>query len=114
MAGNNQTANGVTMLLPSANNFSAFNLVAAPVVVEAPVQFQAFEVGKSYSTSSACDSECVFTWTVVGRKGQMLTLEDSRGRTSRRKVAANEDGEWCYPSGKFSMCPVIRADRADD
>ena len=72
-----------------------------------------FQVGTSYSTRSACDFDCEFTWTVIGRKGQMLTLENRRGEVSRRKVGSSPDGDWCYPDGKFSMAPVIRADRPD-
>ena len=72
-----------------------------------------FQVGTSYSTTSACDSECVFTWTVTARNGQMLTLENKRGELSRRKVTAAPGGEFCFPSGKFSMAPMIQAQYPD-
>lgn len=95
-----------------ANNFSAFEALSAPV--KADSGSASFVVGKSYSTRSAGNHECVFSWTITARKGQMLTLKDADGAVSRRKVLSNEEGELCFPMGKFSMCPVIRACRADE
>ena len=35
-----------------------------------------FEVGKTYSMRSICDSNCVWTYTVTARTAQTITLSD--------------------------------------
>lgn len=81
-------------------------VTAAPVAAA-----QAFEVGALYSCRSACDYDCVFTYEVVKRTAQRVTLRDSHGRVKTRKVHEYEGEETCYPEGTYSMCPVIRAGR---
>ena len=73
-----------------------------------------FEVGKTYYAHSACNHDCVFTYTVISRTEQTAVLEDSFGKRRRRKI--HTDGgfgtEWILPQGSYSMAPVISADRA--
>lgn len=70
-----------------------------------------FEVGKTYATRSACDYECVFAFTVLARSAKQITIEDKHGNVSKRGVQLWDDAEMCFPQGRYSMAPVIRADR---
>ena len=70
-----------------------------------------FEIGKTYSTRSACDHDCVFSFTVVARTAKRLTLRDGRGNEFARGVSEWEGAETCLPLGRYSMAPVISADR---
>lgn len=74
---------------------------------------QKFEIGKTYSTRSACDWDTIFSYTVIARTEKTVTLEDKHGHVSRRGVKPDYDGvaEACYPEGRYSMCPLIKADR---
>lgn len=69
-----------------------------------------FEIGKTYSTRSICDHNCVFSYTVVARTEKSITINKG-GKTVRRGVKPDYDGsgEMCYPEGRYSMCPIIRA-----
>ena len=71
-----------------------------------------FEVGKTYYAHSACNYDCVFTYTVISRTAQTATLEDSFGKRSRRKIHNDGAAEWILPQGSYSMAPTISADRA--
>lgn len=74
---------------------------------------QKFQIGKTYSTRAACDWDTIYSWTVIARTTKTVTLKDRHGEISKRGVKADYDGtsEACYPDGKYSMCPVIKADR---
>jgi hypothetical protein len=72
-----------------------------------------FEIGKTYSTRSACDYETVFAWTVIARTAKQITLEDRWGRQEKRGIYLWNETEHCKPSGTYSMCPVINAEKAE-
>jgi hypothetical protein len=70
-----------------------------------------FVVGETYTCRSACDHATIFAWKVVARTDKTLTLEQY-GKTEKRGVRIGDDGiERCRPSGRYSMAPVISADR---
>lgn len=71
-----------------------------------------FEVGKTYSMTSICNHECVWTYTVVARTAHTVTLSDGE-KVITRRVAKNPSA-WCgrecvYPLGTYSLAPVLRA-----
>ena len=71
-----------------------------------------FEVGNTYKTRSICDYDCIFSWTVLKRTEKTLTLKEDTGEIKTRRIAINSEGiETCRPDGKYSMCPVIRANK---
>lgn len=73
-------------------------------------QVKKFEVGKSYQCRSVCDSDCVFTFTVLKRTEKTVTLQDSVSKEIYRRRPDVWDGqEVCFPMGYYSMCPIIRA-----
>lgn len=70
-----------------------------------------FAVGKTYETRSACDHDCIFSFTVTARTEKRMTLE-YHGKPSVVGLKVDSDGvEWCFPMGRYSMAPVIRANR---
>lgn len=74
-----------------------------------------FEIGKAYSMSSVCDHECVWTYTVTARTAATVTLTDDRGEVKKCRVNA-KFSEYCgaetiFPLGRYSMAPILRADR---
>lgn len=71
-----------------------------------------FEAGKTYMMRSPCDHECVWTFTVLKRTAQTVTLEDDFGKI--RKCRVTNFGtieESVFPLGRYSMAPVLRASR---
>ena len=75
----------------------------------------AFKVGETYAARSICDSDCVFSATVVRRTAKTVTFGE-RGRgvyTCRINAGLSEfcGCEAVYPHGHFSMCPTFKADR---
>lgn len=69
-----------------------------------------FEIGKTYTTRSIADSECVFSVTVVARTAKTIKAS-IRGEVKSFRVSASWDGaaESFKPFGTYSMCPVIHA-----
>lgn len=72
-----------------------------------------FEVGKQYSMRSACDQECVWTYTVISRTPFVITLQDDRGNVTKCRVSKGLTAfcgcECIKPLGSYSMAPILRA-----
>ena len=69
-----------------------------------------FIVGNTYSTRSACDYNCVFTFKVVARTDKNITIiGDLLDKPTRRKVFVYSEEESVLPYGSYSMAPVITA-----
>jgi len=69
-----------------------------------------FDVGKTYSTRSACDWDTVYSFEIVSRTAKRLTIRE-RNETYKRGIYVYEGVEHCKPHGTYSMCAVISADR---
>jgi hypothetical protein len=73
-------------------------------------QANTFAAGQNLSARSACDSDCVFTATVIKRTAARVTLDLGCGEIKTVKVFKREDGsEYCFPFGQFSMAPTMHA-----
>lgn len=72
-----------------------------------------FEVGKRYYMRSACDHECVWTFEVIARSAHLVTLKDEKGTEIKCKANTKIDpwNETVYPLGRYSMAPILRAER---
>ena len=71
-----------------------------------------FEIGKEYNMRSACDHNCIWTYTVTDRTAQTITITDGKETKKCRiskKVSEWDNRETVYPLGKYSMCPALRA-----
>ena len=64
-----------------------------------------FQAGKTYTTRSACDHNCIIRVTVVSRTKK--TLKTADGKTLR--IAEYNGGEYVKPWGSYSMAPVVMA-----
>ena len=67
----------------------------------------AFEVGKAYYTTSACDHNCVFVVEIVKRTAKTVTFRRD-GQERRTKIHTDRDVEYIVPE-RYSMAPVFRA-----
>ena len=71
-----------------------------------------FEVGQTYKTRFTNDSNFTLTFTVIKRTKKFITIvDDSTGEIKRVGVIILEGKEWAYPMGKYSMAPMINAER---
>ena len=70
-----------------------------------------FKIGNTYSARSACNSECVWEWTIIKRTAKFITIQDDHGKISRVGVRVSDGAEVADPMGRYSMSPIIRADR---
>lgn len=66
----------------------------------------AFQVGRTYSTPSVCDHECIFSITVESRTACFITTTEGK----RLKVSEWKGAEQVSPLGSYSMAPIIGAD----
>ena len=68
-----------------------------------------FEVNKKYYGTSACDHNCIFELVVLARTEKSIkVLFENKIKTLKLH---NCDGEFVFPLGRYSMAPVIRAER---
>ncbi|MCM1061961.1 MAG: hypothetical protein NC452_16965 [Eubacterium sp.] len=73
-----------------------------------------FEVGKKYATRSICNSECVWSYTVIARTEKTVTISDGKETKKCRineKLSAYRSAETILPEGNYSMCPVLDASK---
>ena len=72
-----------------------------------------FEIGKTYTTRSICDTNCVISITVTSRSACMITTVDEHGEVQRlrisKKISEYRGAETVYPWGQYSMAPMISA-----
>jgi hypothetical protein len=66
------------------------------------------QAGQTLKARSVCDYDCIFSAQVIERKGDFVTVK-SQGKVSRKKVMADDRGEYVYALGKYSMAPIFRA-----
>lgn len=74
-----------------------------------------FETGKTYTMRSACDHNCVWSYTVTARTAATVTLTDDQGKVAKCRING-QVSEWnkaetVYPLGRYSMAPTLSADR---
>ena len=64
------------------------------------------------TVNDICDHECVWTFTVTDRTEKTITVTDG-AKTKKLRIIQGLS-EWsgtesCYPLGKYSMAPILRA-----
>ena len=67
-----------------------------------------FEIGKTYTTRSACDHNCIFQHEILNRTAKMVTIK-VHGEIVRRKIYIYNGSETISPYGTYSMAPVLNA-----
>ena len=71
-----------------------------------------FEVGKQYKMKSICDSNCIWSYTVISRTAKTITITDGDKTLKLRinqKTSEYREAESVYPLGQYSMCPILSA-----
>lgn len=72
-----------------------------------------FEEGKRYEMRSACDHECVWSYTVKARTEATITLVDDFGKVVKCRINKQTSGyfnrEAVRPLGSYSMAPILLA-----
>jgi len=74
-----------------------------------------FQTGKTYSTRSICDHNCIFSITVLKRTAKTIKVKDPHDQHSIKtlRVSEWEGNEQVKPFGSYSMCAIIGADDPD-
>ena len=67
-----------------------------------------FEAGKTYTTRSICDHDCIIAVTIAKRTAKTVTAT-VRGEQKTFRVAEYDGAEFIKPWGSYSMAPIIRA-----
>jgi hypothetical protein len=67
-----------------------------------------FEAGKTYSTRSVCDHNCIISVTVASRTDK--TIVTTAGK--RFRIGSYAGIEQVKPWGSYSMAPIVSAERA--
>jgi len=71
-----------------------------------------FQAGQVYEHAQIGDRNLITRYEITKRTPKRLTWRDQFGDTGSCAVQfdpAHKPDEFCYPEGKFSMCPVLTA-----
>ena len=69
-----------------------------------------FKVGSIYITRLVTDADAKLVFTVKARTAKTITLRVNN-TDKRLKIHCYRDCEIVYPWGRYSMCPLLFADR---
>ena len=71
-----------------------------------------FEIGKVYKMKSVCNHDAVWSYTVIARTAQTITITDGKETLKLRvikKVSEYRNAETVFPLGQYSMAPMLSA-----
>jgi hypothetical protein len=71
-----------------------------------------FEIGKQYTMRSICNHEAIWSYTVIARTAQTITITDGKNTLKLRvikKLSEYRNAESVYPLGQYSMAPILSA-----
>lgn len=69
-----------------------------------------FESGKTYTTRSVCDHNCIFSIQVERRTAKtIMAFVDGAKESQRLGITVHNGEEMVWPTGRYSMAPIIRA-----
>lgn len=79
-----------------------------------------FEIGKTYTMRSSGNQDCIWTYMVIARTAQTITLKDmssnfrEQSKAPQRfrinkQVSVYRNAETVYPLGQYSLCPSLTA-----
>ena len=71
-----------------------------------------FASGIAYTCRSVCDHNCVWHFEVVSRTAKRVTLRELDSvKTVTVGISVYDGSETCFPAGRYSMAPILRAGR---
>jgi len=73
-----------------------------------------FKIGQTYQTRFICDSNTQINCEVTHRTAKRVTFELVGGSGGIQvphtvKIHTDDEGEFFFPLGRYSMAPIIRA-----
>lgn len=68
-----------------------------------------FESGKTYTTRSICDHDCIISLTVIKRTAKTITADLGHRGVKVLRIKDYDGEETVKPWGSYSMAPQIRA-----
>lgn len=71
-----------------------------------------FQTGRTYSTRSIGDHDCIHRFTILARTTKQVTI-DVHGKIVRRGITVWDNVETFAPFGKYSMSATIKADKGE-
>ena len=73
-----------------------------------------FEIGKTYTTTSIGNSDCIISILIKARTAQTVTVIDKHGEEKKlrinKKYSEYRQAETVLPWGCYSMAPMISAE----
>ena len=73
---------------------------------------QTFQTGNAYAMRWAGDADARTATRVVKRTAKFVTLWVEGFGVKRCAIKTNDQGEFAFPLGSYSMAPCVRACRA--
>lgn len=121
-----QTDGGLASIIFSGNGRDGFDAVMQSYATAernhakaweeapaAPPAIALFKIGETYSTRSACDHDCIYSFKIVRRTAKQITFL-YHGKEETRGVREYGGEEVCSPFGRYSMSPTIHAGKAGE
>ena len=73
-----------------------------------------FTANTEYQMNWICDSDLITIVKVVGISKKSVTIEDLSGPNNlkRCKIHIHNNEEYIFPTGRYSMAPVLKAGKA--
>ena len=71
-----------------------------------------FIIGEQYTMRSICNHDAVWTYTVLARTAQTITVTDGKEAKKLRvskKISEYRNAETVFPLGQYSMAPMLTA-----
>ncbi len=70
-----------------------------------------FEVNSTYHHNFIGDSRARVEWKIIKRTAKTVTIQDpvTKGTTRKKIHVYDNEVEFIYPFGVYSMCPVLKA-----
>lgn len=73
-------------------------------------QMEAFKIGNTYKMNWIGDSELKTFIKIIKRTDKSVTIKDmDTGAPKRFKINIYDNSEYIFPTGRYSMAPVLRA-----
>ena len=68
-----------------------------------------FKINQQLTCRAIGDHNIVYTANVIKRTAKTVTIKDKYSAEKRCKIHTTDGGEFIFPDGRYSMCPVFRA-----
>lgn len=68
-----------------------------------------FTPSQHLSCRAIGDHNAIYIAEVISRTNKTVTIKEQFNDKKRCKIHLNDVGEYIFPDGRYSMCPVFRA-----